>query len=169
MSGSMTHRVMSLAEWRSHPQVPASDVAPAVAYLCKSHGEAAKLFDLDCGLFLCGQCVLSHVNHASRIKPVAEAATMCKAELDAWLGRVEHWDQRIAATDKACDQRGDEVQAAHGRAKDELLAKEGQVCVCVCVCLCASVKVCVCVCVCVCMYVCMCVSVCVCVCMCVCV
>ncbi len=139
MSGSMTHRVMLLAEWRSHPHVPASDVPSSIAYLCKSHGEAAKLFDLDCGLFLCGQCVLSHGDHLDRIKPVAEAATMCRAELDGWLGRVEHWDQRIAATDKACDQRGDEVQAAHGRAKDELLAKEGQVRVYVFVCICESV------------------------------
>jgi tripartite motif-containing protein 56 len=128
MSGTMSHRVVSLAEWRANPQLPASTAASSnIAHLCKSHGKAAEVFDLDCGLFLCVECVWTHAGHAARIKPVTEAATICRAELDEWAGRVEHWDQRIALTDKACDQRGDEVQAAHGRAKDELLAQEGQV------------------------------------------
>jgi hypothetical protein len=50
--------------------------------------------------------------------------------LDAWIGRCRHWDQRIAATDKACDVRGDEVERAHDRAKDELEAQEKVVCTC---------------------------------------
>jgi hypothetical protein len=127
-SGTMSHHVVSLAEWRAHPQLPAaSATGAAVSHLCKSHGEPAKLFDLDCGLFLCGQCVLLHVDHAGRIKPVVEAAQECRVELDGWLGRCEHWDKRIAATDKACNQRGDEVQRAHGVAKDALEAMEKKV------------------------------------------
>jgi hypothetical protein len=125
LSVSMSHRVVSLAEWRANPQMPAgSGRAAPIVHLCKSHGKAADLFDLDCGFFLCAQCVLSHGDHLSRIQPVAEAATVCRAELDAWIGRCEHWDQRIAATDKACDVRGDEVERAHDRAKDELEAQE---------------------------------------------
>ncbi len=130
---------------------------------------------MDCGVFLCVECVLSHGDHLSRIKPVAQAAALCRAEPREWVGRVEHWDKRIAATDKACDQRGDEVQAAHGRAKDTLLAQEGQVCVCVCVyvcvCVCLYVRVFVCVCVLVvlaCVFACL-SFVCVCVCVCECV
>lgn len=125
MSGTMSHRVVSLAEWRANPQLPAgSGAAAPIVHLCKSHGKPADLFDLDCGLFLCAQCVLSHGDHLPRIKSVADAATACRAELDAWIGRCRHWDQRIAATDKACDVRGDEVERAHDRAKDELEAQE---------------------------------------------
>ncbi len=127
-SGTMSHHVVSLAEWRARPQPPAASAAGAtVTHLCKSHGEPAKLFDLDCGLFLCGQCVLLHLDHAGRIKPVVEAAQECRAELDGWLGMCEHCEKRIAATDKACDQRGDEVQRAHGLAKDALEAMEKKV------------------------------------------
>jgi hypothetical protein len=125
LSGTMSHRVVSLAEWRANPQMPAgSGAAAPIVHLCKSHGKPADLFDLNCGLFLCSQCVLSHGDHLSRIQPVADAATVCRAELDAWIGRCEHWEQRIAATDKACDVRGDEVERAHDRAKDELEAQE---------------------------------------------
>jgi hypothetical protein len=144
LSGTMSHRVVTVAEWRADPKIPsasASAAAASISHLCKSHGKAADLFDLDCGLFLCGTCVLSHVSHATSILPLNEAAKVCRAELNHWAKRVEHWDKRIAATGKACDQRGDEVQAAHGRAKDALLAREGQVCMCVCMC----VRVCVCV------------------------
>jgi hypothetical protein len=125
MSGTMSHRVVLLAEWRANPKMPAgSGAAAPIAYLCKSHGKPAEAFDLDCGLFLCLQCVLSHADHAARIKSVADAAVACRAELDAWIGRCEHWDQCIAATDKACDVRGDEVERAHDLAKDELEAQE---------------------------------------------
>ncbi len=121
----MSHRVILLAEWLANPQTAAASAIDAsVAYLCKSHGKAADLYDLACGLFLCGQCVLAHVDHANRIMPVAEAAIVCRAELDGWLGRCEHWDKRIAATDQACDRRGNEVQAAHGVAKDVLEGQE---------------------------------------------
>jgi hypothetical protein len=124
-SGTMSHRVVSLMEWRANPQMLAgSGAAAPIVHLCKSHGKPADLFDLDCGLFLCSQCVLSHGDHLPRIKSVGDAATVCRAELDAWIGRCEHWDQRIAATDKACDVRGDEVERAHDRAKDELEAQE---------------------------------------------
>ncbi len=120
--------VVSLAEWQTNPQMPAgSGAAGPIVHLCKSHGKAADLFDLDCGLFLCSQCVLSHADHAARIKPVADASDACRVELDAWIGRCEHWDQRIAATDKACDMRGDEVERAHDRAKDKLEADEKMV------------------------------------------
>jgi hypothetical protein len=124
LSGTMSHRVVTLAEWQSNPSVA------AIIHLCKAHGKPADLFDLDCGLLLCGQCVLSHVDHAARIHPVAKASTVCRAELDAWIGRFEHWDTRITATDKACDVRGDEVQSAHGRAQDLLVAEEKTVCAC---------------------------------------
>jgi hypothetical protein len=123
-SGTMSHRVVSLAEWRANPQPPGSGGAAPILHLCKSHGKPTEAFDLDCGLFLCLQCVLTHGDHVSRIQPVAEAAVVCRAELDAWIGRCEHWDQCIAATDKACDVRGDEVERAHDRAKDELEAQE---------------------------------------------
>ncbi len=152
MSGTMSHRVITVAEWRADPNIPsvsANAAAATIVHLCKSHGKAAEVFDLDCGVFLCVECILSHGDHLSRIKPVAQAAALCRAELSEWASRMEHWEKRITATDKACDQRGDEVQAAHGRAKDALLTQEGQVCVFVCVC----------VCVCVCVYVCLCVHV----------
>jgi hypothetical protein len=121
-SGTTAHRVVPLAEWRSN-----SSAAP-VLHLCKAHGKPADLFDLNCGAFLCGQCILSHVDHAARIQPVADAAAVCRTELNSWIGRLERWDTRITATDKACDVRGDEVQAAHGRAQDILVAEEKTVC-----------------------------------------
>jgi hypothetical protein len=128
MSGSMAHRIVSLAEWRANPHLPAGNGAAApIVHLCKSHGKPADLFDLNCGLFLCAQCVLSHGDHLPRIKSVGDSATVCRAELDAWIGRCEHWAQRIAATDKACDVRGDEVERVHDRAKDQLEAEEKKV------------------------------------------
>jgi hypothetical protein len=128
MSGTMSHRVVSLADWRTNPQMPAGNGAAApIVHLCKSHGKPADLFDLNCGLFLCAQCVLSHGDHLPRIKSVADAATACRGELDAWIGRCEHWDKRIAATDQACDARGDEVERTHDRAKDQLEAEEKKV------------------------------------------
>ena len=111
MSSSMQHHVVPLAEVKDGA-LP----APPLEMLCKQHGEKITLFDLKCKLPLCALCVPAHGNHGTQIKPLSEAAPLCRAELAAWSARIEQWERRIQATVEQCTKRGVEIASAKSAA-----------------------------------------------------
>ena len=118
VSMTMSHRVLTLVELSANPQLHDQ----VVVQVCKDHGKPLELFDLKCGRLLCAICVLDHAAHADRVRPIPEAAALCRIELGEWASRLDVHVGRVRATLQANDARGTEVEAAHDRAADKINA-----------------------------------------------
>jgi hypothetical protein len=130
MASSASHQVQTLIDGKVEPHAQAVLLShrSASVQVCKEHAKPAEAFDLHCGLFLCGQCILTHGNHVQHIQSLLQAATTVRTELDSWTSRYERWVRCIDMAGQANERRSDYLQQVSVTNKNKLLAVEQEVC-----------------------------------------
>lgn len=142
MRGTMQHCLVPIADvFRAADNVDidggsagaASVPAPPAVSVCarNQHVSAIEYFDFHCLQGLCRNCVLSHTQlHSNRIKVLAEAAPLCRVELQNLSMRFDQWQSQIEKTIDGCTQCGVEVVAEKDCQVDQVVQMCKQVLKC---------------------------------------
>jgi hypothetical protein len=121
LSMSMSHRVVTQAEFRADPSMGEE----VVVQLCKGHGKPLELFDMHCRQYLCALCMVTHTGH--RVLALTEAAPVCRAELGDWSQRLDAWAARADLSIHHVERRLEKVEASHETEADKIRAAYNQV------------------------------------------
>eukprot|EP00808_Paulinella_micropora_P029215 g48464.t1 len=108
---SRDHRLVTLAELKSHPQLA------AISVLCLEHKDPFRYFDQDCGQLICRDCfALKH--HGHKCQSIVEAAAHCREGLrtiveqtNATAGKLQAAEERVETVSRELDYKHEQEAA----------------------------------------------------------